>query len=244
MAGALERRERAGEVGARRRPRSSGAACRRASTATASSSGRVDVGPRRTMSSPPATSIPNRLPCRAVRNPNAAAAANATSDLLALAGSEVHARGTIDDGPRLQLAVGFGRSDLRRDGTGGEVPVDPPSVVAGFVPARAGDLRSRSALAAEELAAQQAVEPTRHEQLEPAQLGRLAGDGRDAFGGRTRLATLAHAFRSWRLRRRAARAALAPRRDTRLATSLTPCPEGHSPAETSPAAWASSSALG
>ena len=46
----------------------------------ARSSGLVEVGRNRTTSSPPETSIPNRLPCRAVRNPNAAAAANATSD--------------------------------------------------------------------------------------------------------------------------------------------------------------------
>ena len=71
---------------------------------------------------------------------------------LPLRRPEAHARRAIDHGPRLQLAVGFGRADLRRDRTGGEVPVDPARVVAGLVRTRAGDLGTGTALAPEELA--------------------------------------------------------------------------------------------
>ena len=118
--------------------------------------------------------------------------------LLALAGAEAHARRPVDDRPGLQLAIGFGRADLRRHGAGREVPVDPAGIVTGFVRPRARDLGARTALAAEEFAAQQPVEPARHEQLEAPQLGRLARDrarrprpSSPRFGRRVQVAGLA-----------------------------------------------------
>ena len=86
-----------------------------------------------------------------------------------------------------QLAVGVRRPQLRLERPSGQVPVDPAGVVTGLVPPSAGIVAARARVAAQEFAAQQTVEAARDDELQPAQLRRLAGDRYNAFGRATGL---------------------------------------------------------
>ena len=127
-----------------------------------------------------------------MRNPNAAAAANATSDfsrspvpklMLAERSTTTHvcssrSASVVRICGVSERAVRF--QSIQRESSPASYARAPATSVPGPL------------LAAEELAAQQAVEPARHEELEPAQLGRLARDRRDALG-RVGRSAVAHA---------------------------------------------------
>jgi hypothetical protein len=63
--------------------------------------------------------------------------------LLGARGADVQARRKVDDGPRLEFAVGDGLTYVRHGRACGHRPVHPAHVVAGVVEPRLGDLRAR-----------------------------------------------------------------------------------------------------
>ncbi len=89
--------KRRGEVGAVARSAESGAGRRRAGRATRAAAGRVDVGAKRMISSPPATSMPKRLPLSGGEETERGGGRERDLRLLALTGTEAHARRPVDD---------------------------------------------------------------------------------------------------------------------------------------------------
>ena len=158
---------------------------RRASTSDAKSDERVvDDGPMRVTRSPPATSMPKRLPWRAVRKPNAAAAENARSRFShnAVPKSMLGERSTTS-----HVCSSRSASVVRTCGVNERAvrfqSMRRASSPTSYVP-RAGGLDAGPGPQTEELAAQQAVEPDRDLELEPAELRGLGRDRRDAVGRR------------------------------------------------------------
>jgi hypothetical protein len=139
---------------------------------------RVDAGPSRTIESPPATKTPTRLPWRSARKANAATAASAISRF---SHNVVPKSRLAELSTTIHVSSSRSASVVRICGERDRA-VRFQSIWRASSPrairTRRGRFGTGPRESSEVLTAQQSVEAARHEQLEAAQLRRLARERR------------------------------------------------------------------